>query len=66
MTDVAMPAEAPVPTPAPETPRKRAVAFGRTTGGIADLPGHFDVGLRRRDVARWVIMHHDDRRCPQF
>lgn len=55
MTDVAMPAEAPVPTPAPETPRKRAVAFGRTTGGIAAI-GVKELRGRMRGRRAFVIL----------
>jgi hypothetical protein len=30
-------------------------------GDLDDLPGHLDVGPRRRGVARGVIVHEDDR-----
>ena len=35
-------------------------------GGLDDLHGHFDIGARRRWIARRMIVHEHDRRCRQL
>ncbi len=39
---------------------------GHTAGGGDNLPGHFNIGLRRGGVATGVIMQQNDRGCGMF